>query len=302
MPAVGTITVSPASFTIKNGKTQVLTITINAPAGPLGQYFGQVNLTPTTGNAIHLPVAFNKTQGSVSLDTSCAPGNIHPGSNSTCTVTAENHGFTDTTANLTTTVQGSNLSLVSASGATVTGPKTVSLYGRSACRSQRRASRRWRRAPDPFGGHLDLAVRITPNAVGDETILNFDVPAFQYASATYTSIGFTSNGYAVVGGGDGTDVDFVPQTLPDPAKPNNVLAPFWTDLNGTGAPGIYVGILTDQVNSWIVADWHVFEFGTTNQDNFEVIIGINGSEDISYALRLGASVGPAGFVGVDGRC
>ena len=42
----------------------------------------------------------------------------------------------------------------------------------------------------------------------------------------------TSDGYLVAGGGEAADVEFVPQDMPDPAAPNNVLAPFWTDLNG----------------------------------------------------------------------
>ena len=33
---------------------------------------------------------------------------------------------------------------------------------------------------------------------------------------------------------NGADVIFAPQTFPNPARPNNVIAPFWTDLNPTG--------------------------------------------------------------------
>ena len=66
-------------------------------------------------------------------------------------------------------------------------------------------------APQPFG--------VTPLAgVGDETITNFNVPPFQYAGETYTRIGMVSNGYLVVGGGTGADVQFINQNLPSPRR------------------------------------------------------------------------------------
>ena len=43
-----------------------------------------------------------------------------------------------------------------------------------------------------------------------------------------------------------------------------MLAPFWTDLDGTGAPGIFAATLTDGVDDWIVVEWQVNVFGTTS--------------------------------------
>ncbi len=71
----------------------------------------------------------------------------------------------------------------------------------------------------------------------------------------YTQIGITSNGYAVVGGGTNADVDFINQSLPDPTPPNNVLAPFWTDLNPGAGGRMLLNVLTDGVNDWIVIEW-----------------------------------------------
>jgi hypothetical protein len=56
----------------------------------------------------------------------------------------------------------------------------------------------------------------------------------------------------------------------------------WTDLDGTGAPGIYAGTLTDGVSTWLVIEWRVNDWGTTNQRRFQTWIGVNGVEDISY--------------------
>ena len=82
--------------------------------------------------------------------------------------------------------------------------------------------------------------------MGDESIANFNTPAFLWGDETYTSIGVTSNGYVVVGGGVAADVEFVPQTMPDVARPNNVIAPWWTDIDlsqaaPSGATGARIG-------------------------------------------------------------
>jgi len=131
------------------------------------------------------------------------------------------------------------------------------------------------------GAYLPLATfNVLPDPVGDEEIINYNVPAFVFHDATYTAIGVTSNGYLVVGGGDAADVEFEAQALPDPARPNNVLAPFWTDLNG--GEGIRVGVLTDGTSRWVVIEWDLAVFGTTEVRSFQAWLGANGTEDISF--------------------
>ena len=92
--------------------------------------------------------------------------------------------------------------------------------------------------------------------VGDDTITNFNVPAFDVrrrdldaprrrrATATSSSAAAparTSNSST--------------RTSPNPARPNNVLAPFWTDLNPGAGGAIRIGTLTDGADAWIVVDW-----------------------------------------------
>ena len=60
-------------------------------------------------------------------------------------------------------------------------------------------------------------------------------PPFDFNGQTWTSFGVDSNGYLVVGGDGSEDNNCCNLPAgPDPARPNNVLAPFWTDLDGTG--------------------------------------------------------------------
>ena len=74
---------------------------------------------------------------------------------------------------------------------------------------------------------------------------------------------------------------------PTPSRPNNVLAPFWTDLDGTGAPGVLVNVLTDRPEqAWIVVEWRVNVFGTTDQRRFQTWIGRSTTpirQDMTYA-------------------
>ncbi|HWT78502.1 MAG TPA: hypothetical protein VN648_06830, partial [Candidatus Methylomirabilis sp.] len=153
----------------------------------------------------------------------------------------------------------------------------------------------------PAGGYLNLGAapyNVPPiPGVGDETITTFGVPAYTYAGESYTRLSVDSNGYLIVGGG--TTNAFINQNLPDPAPPNNVLAPWWTDLfPGTGGGGnIYIAevINTTTGSKWIVVDYNaVMETGTTKADSFEVWIGEGTTQDISYAY------GPLGGNGTGG--
>jgi hypothetical protein len=147
-------------------------------------------------------------------------------------------------------------------------------------------------APGTIGGYLPLdALGAVPSPIGDEQILNFVTPPFLYNGRTWAQIGVDSNGYLVVGGGDSGDNNCCSPALPSTARPNNILAPFWTDLDGTFAPGIYTQVLTDGVNTWLVVEWRVNVFGTTSLRKFQVWIGLNGVEEIAFAYDPSALPG-----------
>ncbi|WUJ56479.1 hypothetical protein OHA70_33745 [Kribbella sp. NBC_00382] len=276
------ITVLPPVFQVKAGKTQKLTIAITAPDLPEGQYFGQVNLKQVGGSrALHLPVAFFRQEGIVPIDQTCTPSSIPRNTGaSTCTVTVQNNSLKTTDVTAVSTLS-SQLRLNSVTGATKVGTqiatKTATLAGRQPDKPVI--------APGELFGYLPLdSFGATPISIGDEEALNFNVPAYQFAGQTYTRIGVTSDGYSVAGGtAPGEIVQFIPQTLPDPTPPNNVLAPYWTDLDGTAAPGVYATTLTDGVATWIAIEWRVNLFGTNDQKVFQQWIGVNGAEDITFA-------------------
>ncbi|WP_431912233.1 S8 family serine peptidase [Nonomuraea jabiensis] len=277
------ITVLPPRFTVAPGKSAKLSVVITAPELPDGQYFGQVNLKQVGGpRALHLPVAFFRQEGAVPVDQTCAPSAIPRNTGeSTCTVTVRNNTFKDADVTALTTLD-SRLRLNSVTGATKIGSQIATTKATLAATQPARPAIAPGAGP---AGYLPLdAFGVTPIPIGDEQALNFTVPAFTFAGQTYTRLGVTSNGYSVAGGTAGSDdITFQPQTLPDPARPNNVLASYWTDLDGTGAPGVFATVLTDGVNRWVVVEWRVNVFGTTDLKVFQQWIGVNGAEDISYA-------------------
>jgi hypothetical protein len=160
----------------------------------------------------------------------------------------------------------------------------------------------------PAGGYVPLSLfGIPPIAgVGDDTITNFNVPNFVYGGEVYNRIGVGSNGYIVIGGGTAADVTINNQKFPDTTRPNNVIAPYWTDLNPAAAGAVRIGTLTDGADTWIVVDWQgVPEFSTaTKKASFEIWIGVNSDahpgEDVTvaYGPITGGANGDGGFLSV----
>ena len=152
---------------------------------------------------------------------------------------------------------------------------------------------------DSPAGYLPLNLfGIAPFAIGDEGIVNFTGPSFVYAGQSWNRIGVASNGYAVVGGGDSGDVQPANTALPDPLAPTNMLAPFWTDLDPESGGELRIATLTDGVSDWLVIDWfEVVNFGDLEANSFEIWIGLNGVEDITFVYGE-VSDGDLGFLTV----
>ncbi len=308
------IDVEPKTVTVGAGETATIDITIDATGVLNGQYFGQITLDsnkPGYNDAV-LPVAFRKGQGQASLVQSCTPSTIAQGAHSDCIVEAQNLSAVPAQSSLTVEgPQNGQLTIenVSAPGVSMgPGGNGFTWNGTlTPALAPTIDSLQVPANPASPSGYVPLSLfGIVPVAgMGDESIANFNVPAFRFGGETYTRIGFTSNGYSVVGGGAQADVLFVPQTLPNPARPNNVLAPYWTDLHlGQAGSAFRVGTLTDGVDTWIVADWVVSLFGAPAQlRTFQIWIRIGATEDITftYGPSMGAGTTDGLNIGAENR-
>nr|BFE64495.1 S8 family serine peptidase [Dactylosporangium thailandense] len=281
-PKGSTITATPALFSVAPGKSQQVSITIKSSA-PTAQYFGEVRLVPVTGGVptLHLPVAFVPKQGDVTVTQTCTPPAIGLLQTSKCTVTATNNTFNDTTADFTTT-SSLNVPIAGANGAKVVNPFKAEKKGAALAGAVPGTPSL---TPGTIAGYLPLDLfGITPTPIGDENLTTFNVPDYVFNGVTYNAVTISSNGYLYPGSDASNENSvFDPKPIPDPSKPNNVLAPFWTDMNGTGAPGLFVATLTDGVDTWLVVEWRVNDYGTATARRFQVWIGVNGVQDIVFA-------------------
>ena len=284
-PAQSSITVSPRRFTVRPGQSVDLTITITSTA-PTGQYFGEVRLSPDRDSLprLHLPVAFVPQQADVNLTSSCSPTSIARNATSDCTVTATNNSPVDAVVSMATTVNN-KLKVAGVTGATQTGSRSVqkslTTLGGSHPGVPSVAD-----GSSPFGFNALSDFSVVADPIGDEAIANYDVPDFTYNGRTFNQIGVDSNGYLVAGGGTSSDNECCTINLPAASAPNNILAPFWTDMDGTGTPGISVGVLGDGVNNWVVVEWDVNIWGTSDRQHMQTWIGIDGPQDITYTYGV----------------
>jgi hypothetical protein len=299
-PAGATITVgtSNGNLSVKAGDSITFPITISGTTLAPGQYFGRITLDPQKSGAtpVTIPVAFTKkatAAGAVSLTHGCTPTTFPVSASSHCTVSVSN--FAPVPADVNVQVSGSPglhydnvsppASLVAPHfGATWSGTLTPALPPQVTAINDITGN-------GPVGGYLPLA-GFPGNLVlpgGDDSISNVTgLPTFYWGGEAYNRIGVVTNGYIVLGGGTGADVNFFPQTFPNPARPNNVVAPFWTDLNtssGTGGGTIRVNVLNDGDSDWIIVDFA----GVKNFSNSTTHTG-----EIWIRASTRNHVGPAG--------
>ncbi len=116
--------------------------------------------------------------------------------------------------------------------------------------------------------------------MGDETLVNVDTPAFRWGGEVYDRIGVDSNGYLVIGGGTAEDNQCCGDAVGwGTSRTDNVIAPYWTDLNPGAGGAVRIGVLTDGTTDWIVADYaQVPAFGTGDPNSFQVWIQVGNIE------------------------
>jgi subtilisin family serine protease len=278
----------PASLFVPANGDASFDITISGRDVPLGEVrFATLFLT-SKATTLRIPITFVRGEPSITMSQSCDPASFPRSGSTSCTVSFTNTSFSDANVAFFESIPF-KLSVVPASvvGASLQNGKEIVFDGSLAAATPPNVSiADGGDCASPACGYLPLSLfGITPvPGMGDESIANFATPPFIYAGETYTSVGLVSNGYLVVGGGTGADVDHINQSFPDADRPNNVLAPFWTDLNPGAGGATRVGLLTDGANSWVVFDWQgVPEFNTHLTNSFQAWIGINGTQDITFA-------------------
>lgn len=279
---------TPSTFFVPAGGDLAVDFTIDASSVPLGETRHGAILLVHEKDAfmVRIPVTIVRMQADVRVEHVCTPSVFPVLGRTDCAITIANNSYgTDYVSLHSMTPRGLVLVADSVQGATQTDGRSLSYHGVLGGAAAPTIT-----LSDGIGltpGYIPLAALGIPplTGVGDESIVNFSLPTIWYADAPYTTIGMVSNGYLVMGGGDAGDVSPVNQTLPDPAAPNNVLAPFWTDLNPAAGGHLYAGILSDPSTgkTWAVFEWEtVPNFNDGEANSFQVWMGVNGEEDITF--------------------
>ena len=289
----------PQKICLPAGENETFHITLQAGEVPVGETRHARLYLQHDQQVLNFPITIVRQQPLVTLEKACQPEFLAEDDHTQCSLTLTNLAFEDATVSLKDflpeQLELEKDSLVGGSAhddriyfeGTLRGAQPVQV--KTVVSSQA--------SPVgylPLGDFHPLQV-----STSDESITNYIVPSFKYAGEIYDTIGIVSNGYIVVGGGDNGDVNFLNTDLPDPALPNSLLAPFWTDLNPGAGGRVLIITVTDGLHSWIVVEWEaVPNYNDHRPNTFQVWIQYDGEEQISFTYGPEITNGDDGYLTV----
>ncbi|HEU5100366.1 MAG TPA: S8 family serine peptidase, partial [Roseiflexaceae bacterium] len=231
-PAGARVTINPSRISVPARGYASFVVTVDAGGLPEGTYFASVRLR-SGARVLHLPVSFTRTQPAVALAHSCDPPALARDARTNCTITATNNGPKDAAISIRDRLpSGLVIRRSSISGASYDrATRTLSFGGSLPGLKFAQMSI----VSDTGGlpaGYLSLAgLGVPPSPctdVCDDAAITYRAPVFTYNGVEYDRVTITTNGYLMIGAA--TDIRIFNQRLPDPTPPNNVVAPYWTDL------------------------------------------------------------------------
>jgi subtilisin family serine protease len=167
----------------------------------------------------------------------------------------------------------------------------------------------------PSGGYLNLAdFDILPGTLNGDTVTATYSLNAKFLGKSFSSVSVTDDGFIYLSGTAGS-TPWVNQLLPNTAEANNLVAPFWrdmeivrTDISGISiaSAGDYSFIEFDDMRPW---DFHNGDASISDNIDFEVVFD-NSTGNIMFAYDnvthvvgadLGVTVGLENVTGTSGR-
>lgn len=276
-------------------------ITVDARNVPIGEVRHAIIEFKQGNKKLHFPVTIVRGQDEVTITKSCDPTQIEIHENTDCTITITNNATLNATVNVTDQMP-QPLTLINSSvvGATPSGNGLTfngTLFAAAAPVLDVSPD------PAPFGYFPLASLGVAPfgcpsNCDDGGFILN--VPAFGYNGQTYSQVIWSVNGTLEAGTSSGLAASASNQNLPSTTLPNNIIAPWWTDLNLGAGGNWYVAVLNAGPNQYTVYEWaNVPRFGD-NSSTFSFQIWVqNGTENIWFAYGPFAGNTTDGTVGAE---
>lgn len=254
---------APESITIAAGADRTFDITVDARHVPIGEYRSATLFLTNDEISLRFPITIVRAEPALTLDKECTPTTLDIGNETHCNITISNNSYQDSAFILAEDLP-SQLTLVEGGleGAIVESNHAFTIAGQ-------------------LSGANDPSVKLEPLTLfGFQSMAelgfspagcpsNCDDGAFlvsgldiTYMGEHYTEGLWSVNGTFEMGTTSGVSASFFNQNLPDPAAPNNILAPWWADLNLGDGGNWYIGAVTDGERSWDVLEWeNVPRFG-----------------------------------------
>ncbi|GLS24965.1 S8 family serine peptidase [Marinibactrum halimedae] len=295
--------VKPQFLSIPPGESAKIQIFADTTTADDIWQFGKLSLDPFgrhSGPPLHMPIAIKPSVSSndTVLVKTVDQAQASPGDILNYTVTLTNSQFTDTIT-LTDMIPKfqnaipSSLNVDVVNGTTIDdfvykkSNKTLSWSG-----ILQAGSLAINESPAPFG-YVPMSDFTTPfgcpsNCDDGGFVLN--VPTFTYNGESYSQVIWSVNGTLQAGSVGGAPTSALNSPLPSTSPPNNLLAPFWTDLDmgsdGDGAEW-YVAVLTAGPNEYTIYEWNNIPlFGDdTRRYTFQVWVQNGDSGNIWFVYQ-----------------
>lgn len=248
--------VVPRKVTIPfRGKT-TFPVQIWAPNVPLGEV-RHATLFFKSGIILqHMPITIVRGTAAVALTKECSPTDVLLRKQTTCSLTAENMAFMDARVKVLDIVPPTLfLKRPSVEGARLLRPDW--LFYKGVLGAATPPSAVVTPASSPFG-YVSLAgLGVTPAPPPtdcDEGGYLMGGLNVEYFGQTYTDGIWSVNGTLELGQQSNRSSGNN-RAMPDTDPPNNLLAPWWTDLDLCAGGNIYFGIVSDATRTWTVFEW-----------------------------------------------
>lgn len=274
---------------LAKGRDGTVTVTADTALTPEGWHFGTVELDRNLGKGpdLHMPIAVysSKATNPAAFTKTVDASTAAPGDTLTYELTVTNGQMrgpitvTDVVPDGTTFVPASETEVVS-NGST-SSPWTYDGGSNSLSWTGELDVGGLDVVPSPHVvGYVPLAGFFAPRACPsncDDGALLFNVPAYTYNGSTYTQLIWSVNGTVEAGAASLLASGGFNRNMPDATPPNNLIAPYWRDLDLGAGGNWYIGILSSGPFNWIILEWtDVPEFGNlANRATFQVWIETN---------------------------
>jgi subtilisin family serine protease len=291
------------------GDNSIFEITVDARTVPWGEVRHATIVLEDDKQTLHLPLSVVRQEPDITLTTSCKPVVLPKRAWTDCTIEVTNTGFEDASITLKSPLP-EQLRIVpdTLEGAVQENEQLLAFDGTL---SRTVPSMRLVEAAHRYGYVPLASLGVEPLPCPDDCDdggyivggLDFDYLGIQYDQAIWSV-----NGTLELGTSSGGAAPAANGLLPDPVLPNNLLAPWWTDLDLSKGGQWYTATLSDSVDTFDVFEWRQVpahdEVGT--QASFQIWLrrGSNEAWFTYGVLDSGwscATVGLEDSLGLDGQ-